>query len=101
MEVQLQGRTALITGGTRGIGRAIALTFARAGARVVVNYARNDKAARDTLAAIEADGGQAVLLKGNASHLEGGQALVRKAIEAFGDSRSWSTMPASVTTPRS
>jgi len=59
--MRLSGKTALVTGASRGIGRAIALRFAAEGAFVVVNYAGNDTAAGETLAAIESTGGQAVL----------------------------------------
>src|SRR5659263_429491 len=61
MEMRLSGKTALVTGASRGIGRAIALRFAAEGAFVVVNYAGNQAAAGETLAAIESAGGNAVL----------------------------------------
>lgn len=59
--MRLSGKTALVTGASRGIGRAIALRFAAEGAFVVVNYAGNETAAGETLAAIESAGGKAVL----------------------------------------
>jgi len=61
MGMRLAGKTALVTGASRGIGRAIALRFAAEGAFVVVNYAGNEAAAGETLAAIESAGGKAVL----------------------------------------
>jgi len=59
--MRLSGKTALVTGASRGIGRAIALRFAAEGAFVVVNYAGNEAAAGETLAAIASAGGNAVL----------------------------------------
>jgi 3-oxoacyl-[acyl-carrier protein] reductase len=55
----LTGKTALVTGGSRGIGRAIATRLGRDGARVAVHYGSNEAAARQTVAAIEAAGGHA------------------------------------------
>ena len=59
--MRLSGKTALVTGASRGIGRAIAVRFAAEGAFVVVNYAGNEAAAGETLAAIASAGGNAVL----------------------------------------
>ncbi|MBB5936870.1 SDR family oxidoreductase [Streptomyces zagrosensis] len=59
----LNGKTALVTGGSRGIGRGISERLARDGARVAVHYGRNDAAARETVAAIETAGGQAFALR--------------------------------------
>ncbi|MEU8569262.1 SDR family oxidoreductase [Streptomyces pathocidini] len=55
----LNGKTALVTGSSRGIGRGIAMRLAQDGARVAVHYGRSEAAAKETVAAIEADGGQA------------------------------------------
>ena len=60
-ESEFAGRTALVTGGSRGIGRAVCLRLAASGARVAVNYAANRDAAEDTRATIEAAGGAAAI----------------------------------------
>ena len=59
LQISLAGRIALVTGASRGIGRAIAIALARAGADVAVNYRRDDVAAGETVAAIEALGRRA------------------------------------------
>ena len=63
MDKFLEGKTALVTGASRGLGRAIAEDFAALGALVAINYASNDAAANDTLQAIESNGGKAFLIK--------------------------------------
>jgi len=63
MTKPLEGKTALVTGASRGLGRATAEALARLGAIVAINYASNDTAAQDVLQAIEAEGGKAFLIK--------------------------------------
>lgn len=63
MEQLLAGKTALVTGASRGLGRKMAEDFAALGATVAINYASSDDAAREVLAGIEAKGGQAFLIK--------------------------------------
>jgi len=63
----LKGKTALITGASRGIGRAIAIKFAEQGAFVVINFLSNDKAAKEVLKIIEGKGGQGIIIKADVS----------------------------------
>src|SRR5882672_5028793 len=63
MNGTLEGKGALVTGGSRGIGRAIALGLASQGARVAIGYLRNDGGAEEAVKAITAQGGQAVAIK--------------------------------------
>ena len=72
----LEGKTALVTGASRGLGRAIAERLAELGALVALNYASNDDAARETLAAIEAAGGKAFLVKGAQGSYEAAEKLL-------------------------
>ena len=58
--MKLEGKNAVVTGGGRGVGRAICLDFAKQGANVIVNYASNDKAAKEVVSMIEAVGRKAV-----------------------------------------
>lgn len=60
---RLEGKVALVTGGSRGIGRAVSVTLARAGAFVAVGYLGREDAAKETLAAIEAAGGKGEILR--------------------------------------
>lgn len=80
----LEGKTALVTGASRGIGRAVAVALAAAGAKVAVNYAGNDAAAEETKAAIEAAGGAAILVKADIANREEVEEMVRQTVEAFG-----------------
>ncbi|MCI3919062.1 3-oxoacyl-ACP reductase FabG [Paenibacillus sp. TRM 82003] len=80
----LSGKVALVTGASRGIGRAIALELASNGADVVVNYAGNEAAALEVVAAIEAMGRNAYAVKGNVAISSEVEAMVSGAMERFG-----------------
>jgi dehydrogenase/reductase SDR family protein 4 len=79
----LDGRTALVTGGSRGIGRAIALALADAGARVAV-CSRHLDACEKVVADISTAGGTAIAVAGNVGHAEDGGAMVDAVMQAFG-----------------
>ena len=64
------GKVAIVTGGSRGIGRAIGETLGRGGATVVVNYSRSAEAAKEAVAAIEAQGGKAIAIQADISKVE-------------------------------
>ena len=80
----LTGQTALVTGASRGIGRAIALSLAAAGAEVVVNYATSPDAAAEVVAAIEAAGGRAWSLQADVADEEQVEAMVKAVLERSG-----------------
>ncbi len=81
----LTGKVALVTGGSRGLGRAIALALAAQGADVAVNYRGNAGAAEETVQRIRAAGRQATVLQGDTSAgREACEAIVRGAMDAFG-----------------
>jgi 3-oxoacyl-[acyl-carrier protein] reductase len=82
--MDLQGKAALVTGASRGIGKAIALELAKRGAKVAVNYAKNADAANEVVAAIKASGGEAVALQTDVADTRAAAALVKSAHEAFG-----------------
>lgn len=82
--MSLQGKTAIVTGGGRGIGRAICLEFAAQGANVVINYAGNSEAAEKTAADCEALGAKAAIIKADVSKAEDVDAIFALAIEEFG-----------------
>jgi len=82
-ELGLDGRGALVTGGSRGIGRAVSLLLARLGARVCVNYVDNDAAARETVDAIRTAGGQAFAAKADVSDPARAEALVAEAVSGL------------------
>jgi 3-oxoacyl-[acyl-carrier protein] reductase len=82
--IDLSGRSAVVTGGSRGIGRAIVLRLAIQGADVAFSYRGNAAAAQETVQAVEAMGRKAVPLQGDATDPEAASALVKAALDAFG-----------------
>lgn len=84
MFASLEGKKALVTGASRGIGRAIAIALAEAGADVAVNYAGSEAAAAETAAAVEALGRKALLIKGDVGKADAVEAMVKSVLEAFG-----------------
>lgn len=80
----LDGKTALVTGGSRGIGRAIAVRLAKEGAKVAVNYAGNEAAANEVKAEIEALGGEAILIRADVADGAACEAMVDEVVKAFG-----------------
>jgi NAD(P)-dependent dehydrogenase (short-subunit alcohol dehydrogenase family) len=81
---KLEGKAALITGADSGIGRAVALAFAREGADVLISYHTSDEDARASAQAVEAEGRRAVLVKGDIQEEEHCVALVERAFAEFG-----------------
>ena len=80
----LVGKVALVTGGSRGIGRAIALKLAENGADVAINYAGNTAAAEEVKAAIEQMGRKALLIQCSVADTDGVQAMVNQVVKELG-----------------
>ncbi len=81
---QLTDRVAVVTGGSRGIGRGIALELAKRGAAVVVNYNANADAANQVVAVIEGAGGKASAVQADVSRMAEAEALIKTTIDRYG-----------------
>ncbi len=84
MQIELTDKVALVTGGSRGIGRAIALELATSGAAVIVNYHGQAAAAAAVVAEIEAGGGRALAVQADVALADDAQRLVKAALDTFG-----------------
>ena len=84
MNKSLEGKTALVTGASRGIGRAIALQLAYEGAKVAINFAGNTAKAEEVKAEIEANGGEALLVQANVAEAEAVEEMIAKVAAQFG-----------------
>jgi len=85
MNMKFAGKTAIVTGGSRDIGRAVCVKLGSEGAKVVVNYNSNETEADAAVAAVEAAGGKAIKVKADVTKPAEVDALVAAAREAFGD----------------
>jgi NAD(P)-dependent dehydrogenase (short-subunit alcohol dehydrogenase family) len=81
---RLAGKAAIVTGGDSGIGRAVAIAFAREGADVLISYLDEHEDARETARWVEEAGRKAVLMPGDIRHTDHCEAIIAKAVEAFG-----------------
>jgi 3-oxoacyl-[acyl-carrier protein] reductase len=84
LKIDLTGRVALVTGASRGIGRAIATQLAESGARVVVNYLSNRDAAEETVAAIVEQGSEAYAIQADVSNSAEAERLIKETIDIYG-----------------
>ena len=82
--MKLEGKNAVVTGGGRGVGRALCIAFAKEGANVVVNYAGNEKAAKEVVGMVEALGRKAVAVQGDVAKWEDAQKIIDACVQTFG-----------------
>ncbi len=82
--MKLEGKKAIVTGGSRGIGRAIALLFAKEGADVLVNYHSNDAAAKETVSEIEKLGRKGVAVAADVADYKSAQNMVDECVKQLG-----------------
>ena len=83
--MKFQGKYALVTGGSRGIGRGIALKLAENGAKVAVHYYVNEEAAKETLAGIRKSGSDGILIQADVSRVEDVSSMIKRVKDEFGE----------------
>jgi len=84
MTGKLAGKVAIVTGSSKGIGRAIAERLAQDGATVAINYARSNDKAEEVVATIKQNGGRAIALQGDMSKITDIESLFKDTIKQFG-----------------
>ena len=82
--MRLKDRVALVTGSSRGVGRSVALAYAKEGAKVIVNYSSNEKAANEVVEKIKEMGSDAIAVKADVANKDDVEAIVNVGIEKFG-----------------
>jgi len=82
--MKLEGKKAIVTGGSRGIGRAIALMYAKEGADILVNYHSNDAAAKETVAQIEKLGRKGVAVAADVANYDSAQNMIEECVKQLG-----------------
>ena len=85
MPFSLDGRVALVTGSSTGLGKAVAFSLARSGARVALNYFNNEERAAETLGEFQAEGLEGVMLRGDVSDESAVNALCGEVVEKLGE----------------
>jgi 3-oxoacyl-[acyl-carrier protein] reductase len=84
MDLGLEGKVAVVAGGSRGMGRTVALALGREGAKVAVNYAKSPQAAEEVVREISAEGGTALAVQGDVSQAAEVDAMFRQVVEKLG-----------------
>jgi len=81
---KLTGKVALVTGASRGIGRAIAVEFAKEGASIVINYSKDDEGAKETLKQVKSVNGYGVIIKQDISSFENCKLMIDRIVDTMG-----------------